>query len=346
MTRKIAIINFKGGTGKSTTSISLAHGLALIGKRVLLVDCDPQSAVLKSLGGEPQKNIYDLFVDEATPEECLYQSRSHLDVIFSDFTLQAVESHPKAQISRERILKRRLEPIVDYYDFVLCDCPPEPNLFNLNSIFFADELLLPVSLDYLSIAGIVDVLEQLQLIEEELEHKPRISMVIPTFFDAREKKSRRYLEVLIRHFGNAVARPIRKNVRLAEAAETRQTIFESFPDSYGAQDYAGLVERVLSNDGKEFDVETEAQQGLRMELGLLKFPFFSLSKVSNRLKSEIKLNLYQKDDEMERKEEELISNRLKSEIKPNLYQKADEMEKKEEELISALRPWLETAARR
>ena len=280
MTRKIAIVNFKGGTGKSTTAISLAHGLALIGKRVLLVDCDPQSAVLKSLGGDPQKNIYDLFVGEASVEECIYKSRSHLDVIFSDYTLQAVEGHPKVQISRERILRRRLEPVVNYYDFVLCDCPPEPNIFNLNSIFLADELVLPVSLDYLSVAGIVDLLEQLQSIEEQLEQKPRISLVVPTFFDARERKSHRYLQVLKRHFGDAVSAPIRKNVRLAEAVENRQTIFELFLDSHGAQDYAKLVERVVSYAEKGIHDVREIQRTLRTELNLLKGPLSSLPKVS------------------------------------------------------------------
>ena len=249
MARKIAIINFKGGTGKSTTAISLGHGLALLGKKVLLVDCDPQSAVLKSLGGEPQKTLYHLFVDEAGVEECIYQSRSHLDVIFSDFMLQAAESHPKAQILREGILKRRLDPVVNYYEFILCDCPPDPSLFNLNSILFADELFLPVSLDYLSIAGIADILDQLQFIEEQLHHKPKISLVIPTFYAIRERKCHRYLEVLNKHFGDAVTNPIRKNVRIPEACEQKKTIFEAFPDSYGAQDYAQLVERVVSNGG-------------------------------------------------------------------------------------------------
>jgi chromosome partitioning protein len=280
MTRKIAIVNFKGGTGKSTTAISLAHGLALIGKRVLLVDCDPQSAVLKSLGGDPQKTMYDLFVGEASVEECICKGRSHLDVIFSDYTLHAAEGHPKVQISREGILKRRLRPVADYYDFVLCDCPPEPNIFNLNSIFFADELVLPVSLDYLSVAGIADLLEQLQSIEKRLEHRPRISLIVPTFFHARERKSHRYLQVLKKIFGDAVSDPIRKNVRLAEAVENGQTIFESFLDSYGAQDYGQLVERIVSLAETGIHDVREVQQTLRAELDLLRAPLSSLSEVN------------------------------------------------------------------
>ena len=250
MTRKIAIINFKGGVGKSTSACSLGHGLARSGQKVLLIDCDPQSAILKSLGGNPKYNLYHLFVDEATAEDCVVHSRPNFDVIFSDFVLQAVESHPKVQIGRERILKRRLSPIVDRYDFVLLDCPPEPGLFNLNSIFFADELFMPVSLDYLSVEGVADILEQLVFIKDQLEHNPQITLVIPTFFSSRERKSKHYLGVLKNHFGDAVSEPIRKNVRLAEAAEKKKTIFEAFPRSYGAEDYARLVEKVLAYDGQ------------------------------------------------------------------------------------------------
>jgi len=251
MTRKIALINFKGGTGKSTSAVSLGHGLAQRNYKTLLVDCDPQSAVLKSLGGNPSKNLYHLLVDEATAEECIVESRPNLDVIFSDFILQAVESHSNVQIARERILKRRLSPIVKRYDYILLDCPPEPNIFNLNSIFFAEELFLPVSLDYLSVAGIADILKQLDFIKDQLELHSNIALVIPTFYSAREKKSQRYLRVLKEHFGELVAEPIRKNVRLAEAAEKKQTIFEAFPHSHGAEDYAKLVERVINYDGKK-----------------------------------------------------------------------------------------------
>ena len=105
-------------------------------------------------------------------------------------------------------------------------------------------------MDYLSVSGVGDILEQLQFIEDQLEHKPKITFVIPTFFASREKKSNRYLAVLKKHFGDAVTEPIRKNVRLAEAAEKNKTIFEAFPHSYGAEDYARLVKRVLSYDGK------------------------------------------------------------------------------------------------
>ena len=154
-------------------------------------------------------------------------------------------------IHRERILKRRLSPIVKRYDYILLDCPPEPNIFNLNSIFFADELFLPVSVDYLSASGVADVFKQLEFIKQQLDLKTRVSLIIPTFFATRERNSQHYLGVLKKHFGEAVTEPIRKNVRIAEAAQKKKTIFEAFPHSSGAEDYNKLVERVINYDGKK-----------------------------------------------------------------------------------------------
>ncbi len=244
--RKIAIINQKGGTAKTTTAVNLAAALADRDRKVLLVDMDPQGNVATWFDVVPQKSLYHLLVEETTtPQECIAPVRERIDVLPSTKTAAQAELILTGLPGRERVLSRKLAKLSGY-DFVLLDCPPSLNLLNQNAIVYADEAFIPVSMDYLALVGVRQMLENLKMVYEILEHRIDITLVIPTFYDGRNRKSREVLEKLGLHFDGKVTDPIRANVRLAEAASHHQTIFEYDPSSHGARDYKNLVERVLS----------------------------------------------------------------------------------------------------
>lgn len=250
--RKCVIINQKGGTGKTTTAINLAGGLAEKGLKVLLIDMDPQGNCGVWFNVSADKSLYHLLVEDDTSiDDIVCTVRKNLDFVPSNRTAAQAEIILTGKPSRERVLKRKLtqiEKLNKGYDITILDCAPSLNLLNQNAIIYAEEAILPVSMDYLALVGIKQILENLKMVREILEHEIEISLVIPTFFDARNNKSHEILESLINHFNGKVTNPIRTNVRLSEAASYNQTIFEYAPKSHGAHDYSELVERVIKND--------------------------------------------------------------------------------------------------
>ncbi len=178
--RKIAIINQKGGTGKTTSALNLAAGLALRGAKVLLIDMDPQGNLGIWFGINPKKSLYHLLVDEQTWNDCLLQVRENLDLLPSTKTAAQAEIILTGQPSRERMLKRRLSNLKGY-DYAILDCAPSLNLLNQNAMMFADEAFIPVSMDYLALVGVRQILENLKMVREILEHEIEVSLVIPTF---------------------------------------------------------------------------------------------------------------------------------------------------------------------
>ncbi len=244
--RKIAIINQKGGTAKTTTAVNLAAALASYDRSVLVIDMDPQGNIATWFDIVPHKSLYHLLVEETTmPHECIIPVRERIDILPSTKTAAQAELILTGLPGRERVLSRKLAHLSGY-DFVLLDCPPSLNLLNQNAMVYATEAFIPVSMDYLALVGVKQILENLKMVREILEHPIDVSLVIPTFYDGRNRKSREVLEKLELHFDGKVTDPIRANVRLAEAASHHQTIFEYDPSSYGARDYKNLALRVLS----------------------------------------------------------------------------------------------------
>lgn len=248
-TRRVAILNQKGGTGKTTTAVNLAAGIADRGFDVLLVDVDAQGNVGTSLGIRGERTLYHLLVDEGTvPDDVIVPVRGHLDVITADATLALAEVHlARIEGGRDRVLAERLAPLRAKYQYVVLDCGPSLSLLNQNALSFADEVLIPVSCDYLALVGVQQVLRTLRDIDKHLGHNVRVSGVVPTFFDARTRLAREAFDTLSGHFKERLYEPIRRSTRLAEAPSHRQTIFEYAPDSSGADDYRRLVARYVSN---------------------------------------------------------------------------------------------------
>lgn len=262
--RRIAILNQKGGTGKTTTAVNLAAGLAEREQQVLLVDTDAQGNVGVSLGVAGEKSLYHVLVDAAEPAEVAVPVRSHLDVITSDATLAAAEIWLARQNidQRSRTLTKRLNQIgvSRRYDHVIIDCGPSLNLLNQNALSYVDEVIIPVTCDYLALVGVKQVLRTIKDVERHFGHAVRISAVLPTFYDGRTRLAREVLETLQGHFKSKCLEPIRMNTRLAEAPSHKKTIFEYAPVSHGAEDYNRVVDWVLATTAQvETSIHSEPQ---------------------------------------------------------------------------------------
>ena len=248
--RRIAILNQKGGTGKTTTAVNLAAGLAERENDCLLIDTDAQGNVGVSLGVAGEQSLYHVIVDGADPCDASVPVRQHLDVITSDSTLAAAEiwlarQHPD---QRWKIMTKRLNlmQVSRRYDYVIIDCGPSLNLLNQNALSYADEVIIPVTCDYLALVGVKQVLRTIKDVERHLGHAVRVSAVLPTFSDGRTRLARAVLETLQGHFKHKCLEPIRHNTRLAEAPSHKKTIFEYAPASHGATDYGRVCDWVLT----------------------------------------------------------------------------------------------------
>ena len=252
---RVAVLNQKGGTGKTTTSISLAAGFAEAGHRVLLVDADPQGNVGVSLGVRSAKSLYHVLVEDAAVDDVVVPLGNHFDVLTSDDSLAAAEIKLAQNPTRGGVLKRKLEATTRY-THVIVDCSPSLSLLNQNALCYVDEVLVPVACDYLSLVGVKQVLKTVHNIQQHLGHPLRIGAVLPTFYDARAKICRDALETLQKHFGALCLPPIRSNTKLKEAPSHKRTIYEHDPSSTGAEDYRNVVRLMLTRTQEQTTAAT------------------------------------------------------------------------------------------
>lgn len=244
--RRLAVVNYKGGTGKTSTVVNMAHGLALMGKRVLIVDTDPQGSAGYYLGVDSDVSLYDILMGLRPVSECILSARPNLDIICANERLFPAEMKLATEKNREHALARRLSGIKGY-DFIIVDCAPSMNLMNQNSLIFSDELLLPVSMEYLSLVGIKQLLKNIEIVNKVLGKEIRICKIVPTFYDKRNRKTLHIMDSLKRVFPGMLSSPIRLSLGLSESPGYRQTIFEYSPRSVAADDYRKLINEVLSH---------------------------------------------------------------------------------------------------
>jgi chromosome partitioning protein len=249
MTRTISLLNFKGGTGKTTTVVNLGMALALRGYRVLAIDLDSQGSVAGWLGAAYVKTMADLLQERAGWADCIVPARPRFDILAADRRLADAEQWLISRKEPADILQRRLAGIEKAgYDFILLDCAPSISVLSECALQYSQEVFVPVSMEYLALMGarlvVIEVLRARRLMAGR---SARLSLVIPTFYDARHLKSKETMQMLQRHFLDMVSEPIRASVRLSEAPSHQLTIFEYDPDGPGSQDYARLAERVAAN---------------------------------------------------------------------------------------------------
>jgi chromosome partitioning protein len=239
--RLLAIFNHKGGTGKTTTSVSIAAGLALRGKKVLLVDTDAQGNVAVSLDVKAERSLYHVLVMGLAGKDAITNVRPNLDLIPSNETLAAAELYLAGRQNRDRVLAGRLAGIVSQYDHVIVDCSPSLSLLNQNALCLVDSVLVPVACDYLSLVGMRQVIKTVKNVNQLLHHPVRIWGVLPTFYDARAKICNEALDHLRQHFGPRCLKPVRQAIRIKEAPAKGQTIFEFAPGTSPVEDYQHVV---------------------------------------------------------------------------------------------------------
>lgn len=243
------VSNEKGGVGKSTTAVNLAHGLALLGKKVLLIDLDPQGSATRHLGRKPSPATRQLLLGGESVSKLAETVRPNLDLISSNIELADVRDYLSIKMGRTpqaaRTALRDSLRGLERYDYLITDCSPSVDILTLNAMMAGDQLLVPVSADFLSAVGTEQHLQTLEL-AEEMGSTIELAYIVPTRYDGRTKRAQRILEILQQTFGEIVTHPIRTNTAVAEAPHFGQTIFEHAPNSHGAADYQKLVEVIES----------------------------------------------------------------------------------------------------
>lgn len=243
--RVLAVFNHKGGTGKTTTSVHVAAGLAACGQKVLLVDTDGQGNVATSLGLKFERSLYHVIVMGLDYREVVVEARPGLDVVPANETLAAAELYLAGQRQRDRLLANRFAGARAAYDYVVVDCSPSLSLMNQNALVMADAVLCPVACDYLSLVGIQKVVRTVKNINRLLSHPLTFWGVLPTFFDTRARICHEALDTLRGHFHDVCLQPIRLASRVKEAPSQGKTLFEYAPGSSATLDYQRVVDRLL-----------------------------------------------------------------------------------------------------
>ena len=243
--RKIAIVGFKGGIGKTTTCVNLGAALALRGHKVLLIDTDTQANLAVALGiNSHKKSLADVLARKATAEECVIRARKNLDLLPSDINLFKAQQRMVLEMAREEIFEELFAGLSGY-DYQLLDCAPSVTLLTVNALSYVDEVFIPVSMEMLALSSVEQFITYLKNVHTALGKGAEIRLIIPTMYDPRRKVSEKVLR-LLKKLGPRVTEPIWVDTKLSEAPGVGKTIFEYASRSRGAIDYAKLTELVAT----------------------------------------------------------------------------------------------------
>jgi chromosome partitioning protein len=245
----IAFANQKGGVAKTTTTLNLAAAFVEEGHRVLCVDMDPQGNLTMSQGIDPdaiEQSMFDVLVYDLPIREVI--RRREVDVACSSIDLAGAEIAMSTKIGRERSLDKALRSVKEDYDFICIDTPPSLGLLTINALTAADQVIVPVQCEYLSMRGLIQLQNTLSMIQENLNPDVVIAGILPTMVDTRTLHAKEAIEILEENFGDRVfGARIRKTVRFAEAPVKGMSVLKYEPNGTAADAYRQLAKEVLSN---------------------------------------------------------------------------------------------------
>ncbi|MFJ7733113.1 ParA family protein [Lysinibacillus sp. NPDC097231] len=252
MGRIIAIANQKGGVGKTTTSVNLSACLAYLGKKVLLIDTDPQGNTTSGLGinkGELHGCIYDVLIDDENVENVIQETNvENLAIVPATISLAGAEIELVSTISREVRLKHALQNVKEDYDYIIIDCPPSLGLLTINALTASDALIIPVQCEYYALEGLSQLLSTVRLVQKHLNQQLYIDGVLLTMLDARTNLGLQVIDEVKKYFQDKVYKTIiPRNVRLSEAPSHGQPIIIYDAKSRGAEVYLEMAREVIKN---------------------------------------------------------------------------------------------------
>lgn len=253
MAKIVAIANQKGGVGKTTTAINLSACVAYSGKKVLLIDLDPQGNATTGLGIDKRsdnKSSYDAIINGENAQDCIIHTcQENLDLMSSSISLAGAEIELVSLMSRESKLKMALEDIIDDYDFIFIDCPPALGLLTLNALTAANTVLVPIQCEFFALEGLAQLVDTIKQVQKYLNRKLTVEGVVMTMFDIRTNLSAEVVDEVRKYFGDKVYRTlIPRNVKLGECPSYGIPIIQYDPKSKGAEAYLELAAEVIGEN--------------------------------------------------------------------------------------------------
>lgn len=256
MGKVIAIANQKGGVGKTTTSINLSASLAVKGKKVLVIDTDPQGNTTSGFGvdkNELENTIYELMLGECSIQDCILKDViKNVSIIPSNVNLAAAEIELIGVDKKEFILKGEVDWVKDKYDFIIIDCPPSLNTLTINALTTADSVLVPIQCEYYALEGLSQLIHTVNLVKERLNPELDMEGVVFTMYDSRTNLSMQVVENVKEHLNQNIYKTmIPRNIRLAEAPSYGMPIHMYDSKSAGAESYMSLADEVIKHNKKK-----------------------------------------------------------------------------------------------
>jgi len=261
--RRICIINQKGGVAKTTTTVSIAAGLSRKGKKVLVLDLDPQGNLGLSLKSQCVKDMYDFLLNGSDIRECVTHLGENLDIVTSKENLTKAEFILVGEQNRETVLRQKIKDIKDY-DYIIFDCSPSLGLLNQNALLACDEAIIPTSTDILGYTALKKIILAIDSINNVFEHNLRVSKIVPTMHDKRLKTCTENLSKINNDYYELVSDPIHTCSKLKEAPKSGMSIYRYAPKSTASKDYQKLVNAIIRDEAEysKAVAEVESQKAV------------------------------------------------------------------------------------